>query len=329
MTAQPNAAARTVPQALASADAAEWFGLSHAQRAVWLDMRLIEDPAAYQVGCLVTFESAIDPDLARQAVRMMAGRHEALRLRIDRDEPRQRIEPAGRPPFRLIDLTEEADPQAAARAHVEAVHAAGFRLGDEPLFRVDLLKLADSRWQLMLLAHHLIADGVALGIAQAHWLNAYRTLAGEGDEDDGSGTEAVMPRSTYRSVVTDDEAYAASPRHAEDLAYWTARLSPLPGLVLEGVSPAARMTSPPKSPSRRCASAPRPMPRSRRRQRPPAPPHIARCSPSSPSRSPAASAATISRSAWRCTAARRRPATRSACWPASCRCAAASMRRRP
>lgn len=233
MTVQPNAAARTTPQGTAT-DTVEWFGLSHAQRAVWLDMRLIEDKAAYQVGCVVTFESAIDPDLARQAVRMMVGRHEALRLRIDRDEPRQRIEPAGKPPFRLIDLTEETDPEATARAHVEAAHAEGFSLGDAPLFRVDLLKLADSRWHLMLLAHHLIADGVALSIAQAHWLNAYRTLSGEGD-DDGSGTEAVMPRSTYRNVVSEDEAYAASPRHAEDLAYWTTRLSPLPSLVLDGV----------------------------------------------------------------------------------------------
>ncbi len=233
MTVQPNAAARTTPQGTAN-DTVEWFGLSHAQRAVWLDMRLIEDKAAYQVGCVVTFESAIDPDLARQAVRMMVGRHEALRLRIDRDEPRQRIEPAGKPPFRVIDLTEETDPEATARAHVEAAHAEGFSLGDAPLFRVDLLKLADSRWHLVLLAHHLIADGVALSIAQAHWLNAYRTLSGEGD-DDGSGTEAVMPRSTYRNVVSEDEAYAASPRHAEDLAYWTTRLSPLPSLVLDGV----------------------------------------------------------------------------------------------
>ncbi|SIR32013.1 nonribosomal peptide synthetase DhbF [Rhizobium sp. RU20A] len=233
MTAQHTAAARTAPQDTA-AETADWFGLSHAQRAVWLDMRLIEDPTAYQVGSVVTFRSAIDPDLARQAVRMMVGRHEALRLRIDRDEPRQRIEPAGRPPFRLIDLTEAADPEAAARAHVEAVHAKGFTLGDEPLFRVDLLKLGESHWRMMLLAHHLIADGVALGIAQAHWLTAYRTLSGDGN-DDGSGTETVMPRSTYRSVVADDEAYAASPRHADDLAYWTARLSPMPGLVLDGL----------------------------------------------------------------------------------------------
>ncbi|MCY1667608.1 amino acid adenylation domain-containing protein [Rhizobium sp. SL86] len=235
MTAQPNLS--RIP----ATDAADWFGLSHAQRAVWLDMRLIDDPSAYQVGCVVTFESAIDPDLARQAVRMMAGRHEALRLRIDRDEPRQRIEAAGRPPFRLVDLTDEADTEAAARAHVEAMHRRGFALGDEPLFRVDLLKLSDNRFQLMLLAHHLVADGVALGIAQAHWLNAYRTLSGEGEED-GGGTDAVMPRSTYRNVVADDEAYAASPRHAEDLAYWTARLSPLPGLVLDGL--AVQATSP-------------------------------------------------------------------------------------
>ncbi len=220
----------TKPPAAARATMA----LSHAQRGVWLDMRLIDDPAAYQVGCLVECDGDIDPNIARQAVRIMMARHDSLRLRIDPHEPRQWIEPAGRPPFTLIDLTEATDPDEAATAHVKAVRATGFALGEEPLFRVDLMRLGESRWRLLMVAHHLIADGVSIRLAQAYWLAAYKSLAGEIDDDgDEAGIGEETAQSSYTPVVADDEAYAASERYQQDLGYWSQRLHPLPGLVFD------------------------------------------------------------------------------------------------
>ncbi len=208
------------------------FALSHAQRGVWLDCRLIDDPTAYQVGCLVAFDSDIDADLARQAVRLMMGRHDGLRLRVLRDQPLQWVEPAGAPPFTLVDLAAAPDPETALREHLRAAQDKGFALDEEPLFRVDLIRLGPAQWRLLMLAHHLAADGVSIGLAQLYWLRAYRSLSGEAEEADG---EAVaIPRSSYRPLVEDDEAYAASPRYQDDLAYWRTRLSPLPGLVLSG-----------------------------------------------------------------------------------------------
>lgn len=212
------------------AAARELFALSHAQRGVWLDSRLIDDPSAYQVGCLVAFDCEIDPALARQAVRLMMGRHDGLRLRVCRDEPRQWIEPAGAPPFAVIDLSDAADPDASLQDHLRAAQDKGFALDEEPLFRVDLFRLGPAQWRLLMLAHHLAADGVSIGLAQLYWLRAYRSLSGDGEESDGEEGQANMaiPRSSFRPIVEDDETYAASARYQDDLAYWRARLSPLP-----------------------------------------------------------------------------------------------------
>ncbi|KQT68984.1 MULTISPECIES: amino acid adenylation domain-containing protein [unclassified Aureimonas] len=203
------------------------FALSHAQRGVWLDAKMIGRPQAYQIGSLAEIAGPVDPALAQEALRLVMSRHDALRLRIDADEPRQRFEPLDTAPFHLIDLSGVAEPDAAAAAHLSAIQAAGFPLGPAPLFRLDLLKLAPDRWHLILLAHHLIADGVSIALAQRHWLEAYnRLFAGE----EAGGTEA---RSSYAPVVAEDAAYEASARHGEDLDYWAKRLSPRPGLVFE------------------------------------------------------------------------------------------------
>ncbi len=216
-----------------------YLALSHAQRGVWLDMRLIEDPAAYQVGCLVEFEGEVDPDLARQAVRIMMARHDALRLRVDPHEPRQWVEQAGSPPFQVIDFSQETDPEQSVRDHVRTVQAQGFQLGEGPLFRVDLLRLGEDRSKLLMIAHHLIADGVSIRLAQAYWLTAYKSLTGELDDDDAdeTGMGQDMPRSSYAPVVKDDEAYAASERYQQDLAYWSERLRPLPQLLFDNRPP--------------------------------------------------------------------------------------------
>lgn len=218
-----------------------YMPLSHAQRAVWLDMRLMENRAAYQVGCLVEFGCEIDPDIARQAVRIMMARHDALRLRVDSHEPRQWIEPAGRPPFTFIDLSGDDASDLASQNHVRAVQAEGFALGETSLFRVDLMKIGPGRWRLLMLAHHLIADGVSIRLAQVYWLQAYKSLSGEMEDSefgDGESLPEDIPHSSYAPVVQDDETYSASDRYKADLAYWTERLSPLPSLVFDDRPPA-------------------------------------------------------------------------------------------
>ncbi|MFN3670807.1 MAG: amino acid adenylation domain-containing protein [Bosea sp. (in: a-proteobacteria)] len=218
--------------------------LSHAQRGVWLDARLIDDPGAYQLGCLIAFDGEIDPDLARQAVRLMLARHEGLRLRVSRDAPEQWLEPAGAPPFAVIDLSAAEDAEAALRRHVRAAQAKGFALGDEPLFRIDLIRLGPGSWRLLMLAHHLAVDGVSIGLAQLYWLQAYRSLSGDSEDIEEASQESAIPRSSYRPVIAEDEAYAASLRYQQDMAYWQTRLSPLPGLLFAG-RPAASETGAP------------------------------------------------------------------------------------
>lgn len=237
----------SIPTSAAPGDARTWFALSHAQRGVWLDAKMIDRPGAYQIGSLAEISGPVDPALAREALRLVANRHDALRLRVDADEPRQRFEPMGPPPFHFVDLSGEAAPEAAADAHVREAQLRGFPLGEAPLFRLDLLKLAPTAWRLLLLGHHLVADGVSIALAQRHWLDAYNALFEEAEE--GASMVAGEPptRSSYAPVVAEDETYEASARYGEDMDHWARRLSPRPALVFED-RPAPQGTGAPEGP---------------------------------------------------------------------------------
>ena len=225
-----------------AASARQLHELSHAQRGVWLDARLIGDPAAYQIGAVATITGEVDLGIARQAVRVIMGQHDALRLRVDRAEPRQWLEAGAPPPFRSLDLSGHDDPAEAFEQELAVIHAEGFALGEEPLFKVVLAKLADDDWRMIVLCHHLLADGVSILLSQRHWLMAYNALAGEAEEDeDGEGEREAAPRSSYLPIVRDDAAYEASPRYAQDMAHWRSRLKPLPPLLFAD-RPAASVT---------------------------------------------------------------------------------------
>ena len=203
--------------------------LADAQRAVWLDIQRLGSRDAYQVGAVITLKTELDYALAREAVRMVMARHDSLRLRIDANEPIQWISADETLPVRLFDVSASEDPDGEVQRHVAAVHAAGFVLGDAPLFKADFLKVGPADWRVLLIVHHLIADGIAFAILQQQWLRAYGLLSGELDE-----AAAQLERSSYVPFINDDVAYGASKKAEEDLSYWRERLSPLPELLFEG-----------------------------------------------------------------------------------------------
>lgn len=105
--------------------------------------------------------------------------HEALRTRIVESGgiPTQVID--GPESFEVDrwDLSDDVNPERAAKLLVEEFIGDKVRLAEGPLFGVRLIRLAPREYVVVLALEHSIADGVALRILLHHLGAAYRALA--------------------------------------------------------------------------------------------------------------------------------------------------------
>ena len=135
---------------------------THQQDGLWFIHQLDPTSTVYHVPHALRLHGALDvPALERAITRLMA-RHEALRTSFtERDGlPRQVIGPALAAlelPVTEIDA-DQVGQWAASEAHRP------FDLATGPMFRVALARLAPDEHALVLVAHHIVADGWSAGI---------------------------------------------------------------------------------------------------------------------------------------------------------------------
>ncbi len=216
--------------------------LTGAQTGIWLAQQIEPDSPAYNIGCYVELSrpSGPDglplpdgPDVPRLAAAVRRAVREAESLHVVFGEAEDRpVQTLHRPEDRspdVLDLTGEADPEAAARAWMDADLARVADLARGPLFTHALLRVGPHRVWWYHRYHHLLTDGY--GILQIIYRVAelYGAAADAPGTADASGTADPLTRDwSLRSLVSGDADYRGSARHAADRDFWHARLAGLP-----------------------------------------------------------------------------------------------------
>ncbi|MFE0738809.1 amino acid adenylation domain-containing protein [Streptomyces sp. NPDC058855] len=168
---------RTRP--VARTDRPDRLPLSSAQRRLWFIDTLEGPSASYNIPLVLRPAEPLDPAVLAAALTDLSDRHEVLRTRyraVD-GEPHQEILTGVRPA-----LDHRTVP--AGRLAAEAAEAAGyvFDLAGETPLRATLLTPDDGTGQvLVLLVHHIAADGWSTGPLLADLATAYRARAEDHD----------------------------------------------------------------------------------------------------------------------------------------------------
>ncbi|MDA2804799.1 non-ribosomal peptide synthetase [Nocardiopsis suaedae] len=144
--------------ALRRAELPERPPLSYAQQRMWFLHRLDGPSATYNIPFCARLTGGLDTDALRGALGDLTDRHETLRTVFPEDDgvPYQRIlaPEEGRPALPVTGVA--ADGLDAA---LGAEAAAGFRLEDEPPLRARLFRVGPDDHVLLLVVHHIAADG--------------------------------------------------------------------------------------------------------------------------------------------------------------------------
>ncbi|SIT66711.1 MULTISPECIES: amino acid adenylation domain-containing protein [Burkholderiaceae] len=208
--------------------------LSSAQTEVWLAQQLHPDSPVYNIAQYTVIDGEIGAAVFEVALRQVIDEADTLRLQfVDSDDGlRQRISaPAWSMP--VLDLTSQADSEAAAQAWMQADYQQSVNLMQGPLFGYALLKVAPAQWIWYQRYHHIMMDGYGQYLIAQRVAHVYSALC--------AGTApAACDFGSIRQLLESDAQYQTSAQREKDEAYWLKHCAhwPEPATLASRAAPA-------------------------------------------------------------------------------------------
>ena len=201
-------------------DGTSEYSLTGLQYQIYLRELLRPGTSLNNNACVIRYREAIDVPKLVAAIQDVIARHESLHVRFVRlgEDPRYRLVPGS--PIAVATPGFEGhadDPEAFLSRFCNAP----FDLcAAEPLFRFAILSNSPGEDALAFSIHHLISDGVSVGLILKEIQDRYLDLAGVGNAADG-------PRLvSFRGVIEAEKEYLRSPQVEVDKRFWLAALEP-------------------------------------------------------------------------------------------------------
>jgi nonribosomal peptide synthetase DhbF len=208
--------------------------LSFAQRRLWFLERLAGADATYNLPVLLHLTGPVDQRALLAALADVGERHESLRTVFpDQDgDPYQRIlRPDDVPPRLTVTAVPKSASAKEIDADVLAAASAPFDIAREPPLRAELFVVDDNESLLLLVVHHIAADGWSMAPLVRDLSTAYRARAAHGSAP--SWDELPVQYADYalwqRELLGD--AADQDSMLAGQLAYWKDTLRGLPEVV--------------------------------------------------------------------------------------------------
>lgn len=151
------------------------YALSNAQQRIWILAQMEDGSSAYNIPLHIELEGNLDIGSLEQAFQEVLSRHESVRttFRIVDGEPRQVVCDPVKFSLAVLDVSDREEPQEEARRAASAESSHVFDLEAGPLIRTRLLRLGPLHHVLLCTMHHIVSDGVSIGILFRELASAY------------------------------------------------------------------------------------------------------------------------------------------------------------
>ncbi|HEY9313894.1 MAG TPA: non-ribosomal peptide synthase/polyketide synthase [Williamsia sp.] len=206
--------------------------LSPAQSRMWFINQFDTGSPAYNLPLPLRLSGELDVDALRAAIGDVARRHESLRTTFpdSPDGPHQVIHPAD---ASIADIYREVD----VRANTEAIEAelrrhagTGFDVTAELPIRIVLMRVAETEHLLLMVVHHIAADGASMAPLFADLLRAYEARRSGAAPDFEPLAVHYADYSLWQRELLGDENDPDS-LAAQQIDFWRKALAGLPESV--------------------------------------------------------------------------------------------------
>jgi len=162
---------KSIHDSIKSIEKREFYPLSSPQKRMYILSKMDKKNTSYNIPCVVQIEGKVNKEKLRDIFNTIVNRHEALRtsFHMINGQAVQRVEESIRFELDYKETTLEDDIQKVIKEFINP-----FDLSLAPLFRAGLIRLADSKYLLIMDMHHIISDGVSSGILIEEFIRLYR-----------------------------------------------------------------------------------------------------------------------------------------------------------
>lgn len=200
------------------------LGASSAQRGLWLAQRMSPETLNHAL-FMWDVDGELDVAVMESAFRHVLGEAEILRVNFVDDDGELRQIPRELGDWRpfVMDFSDTADPEQAAREALADMVGKPFDLERDLLLRLGVVKLAATRSLVVIAYHHLVSDGYgAGGLLSRRLAEVYTALA--------RGSQAAdLPHPwDAESFAAEAAEYRASETFADDTEFWRTYLADAP-----------------------------------------------------------------------------------------------------
>ncbi|UCH98461.1 MAG: amino acid adenylation domain-containing protein, partial [Candidatus Aminicenantes bacterium] len=181
----------------------EYYGLSSAQKRLYVLQQMDKESTGYNVPMIKVLEGIIRMDRLESTFEKLIQRHESLRTSFEllENEPVQKVHP----PFSFkvnCHAPGNQSPGEIIKAFVRP-----FNLAEPPLLRVELIKEKENRHILLFDMHHMITDGISTGLFIREFMAIYKGQYLPGLRVQYKDYAEWQNREKERGKIKEQEAY--------------------------------------------------------------------------------------------------------------------------
>jgi amino acid adenylation domain-containing protein len=204
--------------------------LSFAQQRLWFFDQLNPDSDTYNNLWGVQLRGTLDLAALERSISEVVRRHEVLRtsFKTVSGEPVQVVAPAGPVSVPVVDLRAlaEREREADVRRRALALVHHPMDLSHGPLWRIELLWLAENEYVLLLAMHHITSDGWSMDVLSQEIAALYTAYV--------NGQPSPLPELPiqYADFAAWQRQRVQGELLQNQLAYWTRQLARLPIVTL-------------------------------------------------------------------------------------------------
>ncbi len=190
------------------------YSLSYNQESIWFVNRLYANNTIYNIGGVAYIDGFLNQEVFERSFQQLVKKHDILRTIFSDSNGKVVSKVLEEYQFNL-NKVELPDDDKEIKAFIESEKNKPFDLENQPAYRVDVIKIREDRWMILLIIHHLLSDGASTQIIFGELIKNY--------EAGVAGLE--LPQSVQTINYGDYAIWQNKRRETLSPTYWENRLS--------------------------------------------------------------------------------------------------------